>query len=78
MLVQNAASDQYQIRLASIQTLGFIVEEVRPEDISPDQMNYVLSALLTNITESNPIELVRMAVKAFARAAPITNRNFQD
>jgi importin subunit beta-1 len=41
-------------------------------------MNLVLSALLTNINENNPIDLIRMAVKAFARAAPITNRNFQD
>ena len=54
------------------------MEEVGPEDISPDKMNLILSALLTNINENNAIDLIRMAVKAFARAAPITNRNFQD
>ncbi len=53
------------------------MEEVYPTDISPDQMNYVLSALLTNLNENNSIDLIRIAVKAFARAAPVTNRNFQ-
>ena len=39
-------------------------------------MNNILSALLYNVFPDQ-LELTRIAIKAFSRAAPITNKNFQ-
>lgn len=62
-------------RLASIQTLGFLCEDLEPEDISADLLNSILGSVLQNIIPDQK-ELSLIAIKAFARAAPVTNRNF--
>lgn len=63
-------------RLASIQTLGFLCEDLEPEDISADLLNSILGSVLQNIIPDQK-ELSLIAIRAFARAAPVTNRNFQ-
>lgn len=64
------------MRLASIQTLGFICEDLSPQYLGQDNMNSILFAVLSNVSPDN-VELSRIAMKAFSRAAPITDKNFQ-
>ena len=75
MLSQNSNSDDDNVKLASLVTLGFICEDINPECLSPDNMNQILSAVLTNVYPDK-IELTKIAMKAFSRAAPITDKNF--
>jgi importin subunit beta-1 len=49
LLSKNSNSDQLNIRLASIQTLGFICEDIDPSYLNSDNLNEILSALLTNV-----------------------------
>ena len=76
-LTKNAESQDLNVRLASIQTLGFICEDIDPASINPVDMNSILFAVLSNIIPQE-LTLARIAMKAFARAAPITTKNFPD
>lgn len=63
------------VRLASIQTLGFICEDISPQFLGQENMNSILFAVLSNVTPSH-LDLSKIALKAFSRAAPITDKNF--
>lgn len=54
--------------MASLQTLGYLSEDLDPKVIPAGEMNNILFAVLSNI---NPqaIELTKQSVKAFSRAA---------
>jgi importin subunit beta-1 len=75
LLSENALSTDINVRLASLQTLGFICEDINPESLAPDNMNQIFFAVLSNVIPEQP-ELTNIAMKAFARAAPITDKNF--
>lgn len=74
-LSENANVPDINIRLASIQTLGFICEDIDPQFIGQENMNNIIFALLSNIFPDQ-LELTKIAMKAFSRAAPITDKNF--
>lgn len=74
-MTTNAQVQELNIKLASLFTLGFICEDINPECLSIEELNAILFALLSNV-DLNNIEITQIAMKAFARAAPITDKNF--
>lgn len=42
----NSGSEDISIRLASVMTLGFLCEDLSPEDISAEHVNQILGAVL--------------------------------
>jgi len=76
-LTKNAESNDLNVRLASLQTLGFICEDIDPASLNQVDMNNILFAVLSNIIPQE-LTLTRIAMKAFSRAAPITSKNFPD
>lgn len=75
MLCDNSLSNDDSVRRASLQTLGFICEDMNPENFSVDDLNLILYAVLSNVM-TDKIDLTQIAMKSFSRAAPITSRNF--
>ena len=75
MLSENALSDQESVRRASLQTLGFICEDMDPESFSVEDLNLILYSVLSNVLPDK-LDLTQIAMKSFCRAAPITGRNF--
>ncbi|CDW91160.1 importin subunit beta-1 [Stylonychia lemnae] len=74
--LQNMAQSQELLeRLGSLMTLGFICEDIDPQDINPDQMNFIFGALLENVIPEER-QLTAISMKAFSRAAHLTYRNF--
>jgi len=63
------------VRRASLQTLGFICEDMNPESFSVEDLNMILFAVLSNVLPEK-IDLTQIAMRSFCRAAPITGRNF--
>jgi transcriptional regulator len=49
-LSANAAHDSIEVRHASLETLGFICEELQPEDLSIQLKNHIVQALVRNIS----------------------------
>jgi importin subunit beta-1 len=70
-LCDNAANSNIDYKNAALQTLGYICEELMPEDINRELKNKVVLALTSNIT-SDPslIKSTTLAVKAFFSALP--------
>lgn len=56
--------------------MGFICEDINTECFSVDDLNLILFSVLSNIFPDK-LDLTQIAMKSFARAAPITYRNFQ-
>jgi hypothetical protein len=62
--------------MASLQTLGYLSEDLDPSLIPASQMNDILYAVLTNMN-ANQLELTKISVEAFKRAAPYLLENFK-
>lgn len=76
-LCSNANSNVAQVKLASLQTLGFICEELEPKDLSNELKNAVIVALTTSIDKdegkapnSNGFPATKLAVKALLHSLP--------
>jgi importin subunit beta-1 len=79
-LCLNAANMVYNVRLASLTTLGYICEEIHPDDINDDLKNLIIIALSNNIGASQKAEDVepcRLASKALIYSVPFASQNFK-
>jgi importin subunit beta-1 len=65
-LCQNAAHENVDYKNAALETLGFICDELMPEDVNSELKNQIVLALTSNIT-SNPSfkKSTQLAVRAF-------------
>ncbi len=65
-LCDNCGQENVDYKNAALETLGFICEELGPNDITDELKNKVIFALTSNIT-ANPalIKSTTLAVKAF-------------
>mmetsp|Transcript_14860 Transcript_14860/g.18624 ORF Transcript_14860/g.18624 Transcript_14860/m.18624 type:complete len:115 (-) Transcript_14860:2106-2450(-) len=76
-LCQNASNEDWQVRLTSLTTIGFICEELQPEDLTPQLRNAIMLALTNNISkEEANVEPCRLATKALLNSIPYTAANF--
>lgn len=72
-LCMNAEHTMYNVRLASLTTLGYICEELNPEDLNSGLKNSIIIALTNNISNSvkpEDIEPCRLASKALIYSVP--------
>lgn len=78
MLCTNANHSDAQVKLASLQTLGFICEELEPEDLNQQLKNAVIVALTTTISkeEGNGFPATIIASKALLRSIAFAGQNF--
>ena len=75
-LCVNAEHTIYNIRLASLTTLGYICEEIHPEDINDALKNSIIVALTNNIATAEE-EASRLATKAMIYSVPFSSQNFK-
>jgi importin subunit beta-1 len=74
-LCKNAGHSEHHIKLASLQTLGFICEELEPQDLSNELKNAIIVALTTSINtqegaSGNGFPATKLAVKALLHSVP--------
>ena len=76
-LCQNGSHEEWQIRLTSLTTIGFICEELQPEDLTQPLRNTIMLALTNNISKEDANqEPCRLAVKALLHSVPFMQANF--
>ena len=64
--------------MASLQTLGYICEELMPEDLTNELKNSIILALINNISaDPAMIKPTSLAVKSLLSALPYANQNFK-
>lgn len=76
-LCANSTSEELNIKLASLTTLGYICEELNPDDLTDTIKNNILLALTNNISNTEPHEPTRLAIRALLFSIPYTSPNFQ-
>ena len=77
-LCTNSSHDNPQIRLTSLMTIGYMCEELSPEDLTQELKNQIMLALTNNISkEAENTEATRLAIKALLNSIPYTTANFQ-
>ena len=76
-LTQSAYHENLNIRLAAIESLGYICEELTPKTIDSASVDSILSALIQNISNSiGEVEVVRSGLKAFFHTIKLAEKNF--
>lgn len=63
--------------MASLQTLGYICEELQTENLSAEYKNQIMIALTNSISSTEESVLTcKLAVKALLHSVPYTSQNF--
>lgn len=77
-LCNNASNDSMDIRLAALQTIGYICEEIDPRHVENGLKNQIMLALTNNISaDPNATQSCKLAVKALLYSVPYASQNFQ-
>ena len=77
-LCDNSVNPSEDIRNAALETLGFICEEIMPDDIPNELKNKVVYALTTNIhTDPAQKKSTLLAIRALFLALPYASQNFK-
>ena len=77
-MAENATSENYQYRLASIQTLGFLCEflETVKKRLQPTQLGQILHSTILNIDDQHE-DLTKISVRALSKILQQTRENFK-
>ena len=76
-LCTNSTSEDMNIKLASLTTLGYICEELQVEDLSDQLKNNIILALTNNISEASDIQPTKLSIKALVYSVPYISPNFK-
>ena len=79
-LCTNAEHENFDIRMSSLTTLGYICEEIDPESVLPQLKNMIINALISNMEVNQTpekLELCKVAVKALTISIPFSTQNFK-
>lgn len=81
ILCNNADHTEYNVRLTSLTTLGYICEEISPDAISDQTKNSIIVALTNNINGNSQVEQdiepCRLATRAMIYSVPHASQNFK-
>lgn len=67
------------LQQATLETLGYVCEEISPQDLEQDQVNAILTAVAHGMTQANQNSEVRLAaVRALYNALDFAQTNFEN
>jgi importin subunit beta-1 len=76
-LCSNAAHENLDVRMASLQTLGYICDELQVDDLTNELKNNIILALINNISlDPSMVKPTSLSVKALLSALPYASQNF--
>ena len=80
VMCTNSKSEDMNIRLASLKTLGYICEELQTNDLDDTTKNSIILALLENLmtdeVKNGVLEPSKLAIAAFVDSITYTAPNF--
>lgn len=75
----NVSEANTDLRHASLQTLGYICEDMKPDHLRDEMKNQIIQVLVTNISEeAAAVEITKVAIKALESSMGYTTKCFSD
>ena len=79
MLAENASHENLDVRKASVQTLGYICEEMEGQPFKQDQLELILSAVIKNIDNGDSdSEIIEICINAILFTIEFTKQIFEN
>jgi importin subunit beta-1 len=77
ILAHNCFNENINFRVASIETLGYICEELTNKTMQASEVDQILTALITNISDVNVSEdILIISLKGLLNIIPLAGKNF--
>jgi importin subunit beta-1 len=73
-LCQSAFNENLNIKLAALESLGYVCEELTPKTIDTASVDSILSAIIQNFSTS--VEFAKTSLKAFFHTIKLAEKNF--
>lgn len=78
-LVNNSFNENMNFRLASLETLGYICEELSSKTINPKDVELILTALIRNLNEDSCDEnIAKICLTALNHSIDLADKNFKN
>lgn len=78
LMVGTAENDNINVRLSSLQTLGFLADELESRYFNDQQKSFIIQAIVKNIQNDPSAPLItKTSVKAFYSALHLADVNFK-
>ena len=74
---QGSSNPSLTFRMAAIHTLGLMQDSLVPSDLTPEDVDLIWAAMLSNVSGENK-DLAKIAAKAIARLAPASQVHFEN
>ena len=76
-LTQNSFNSDINLRLAAIETLGFVCEELNSKNIDTQTVDLIMNALIENLNKKdNDIKVIKQCLKSICFTVKIAEKNF--
>lgn len=77
LMVGTAENENLNVRLSSLQTLGFLADELESRYFNDQQKSFIIQAIVKNIDSSlQDPRIIKVSVKAFYSALHLADVNF--
>lgn len=77
-LSNNCANEELQIKQAAIETLGFVCEELHPNDLSNEYKSLIIQGLTRNISpDPQTNHITKLSIQALYKGLPFARPNFE-
>ena len=77
ILIQTSANPDINIRMSSIITIGYISQELVPGNLSSEEVDNILSALINNLAADTDMEIISLAIVAFLNFLVFAKKNME-
>ena len=78
-LVNNSFNENMNFRLASLETLGYICEELNTKTINPKDVELILTSFIRNLNEENcDINIAKICMNALLHSISLAEKNFKN
>ena len=75
-LCQNAFNVNISLRLAAVESLGYVCEELSLKTINSSSIDSILSVLIQNLRDISNMDVIKTSLKAFFHTIHLAEKNF--
>lgn len=78
ILIKTCTHDEINFRLSSIMTIGYISQELDPSNITSNEGDEILTALIANLNNGMDNDVLTTTIMAFLNFIIFARKNFEN